>query len=252
MPDKTVQNLIDFSIVIPAYNEEGRIVCTLKETAEVFENFNSSYEIIAVDDGSTDKTRENVEAFISSGASYCRKVRIESYSPNMGKGNALKHGASIARGKYILFLDADLDLHPSIAKELYEIIKTKDADVVIGSKMHRKSVLHYPFLRKLTSYCYYIIIKILFRLSIKDTQTGIKLFKREVLGKCLPKVIVKRYAFDLELLVAVNKKGYSIVEAPVRVDLKRQFGRVGIKDAIRVFFDTMGVFLRLNFKKYYD
>ncbi len=252
MPDNTGQNLIDFSVIIPAHNEESRIVTTLKETADVFEDFNGSYEIIVVDDGSADGTCKSVKDFISSGLQYCRKIRIESYSPNMGKGNALKYGSSFAMGKYVLFLDADLDLHPSIATELYRIMKASNADVVIGSKMHKDSVLHYPFLRKLSSYCYYIIIKVLFRLAIKDTQTGIKLFKGEVLEKCLPKVTVKRYAFDLELLVAVNKKGYKIVEAPVKVDLKRQFGRVGVRDAFRVFFDTMGVFARLNFRKYYD
>lgn len=252
LQDKTGQNLIEFSIIIPAHNEETRIVTTLKETADVFEEFNSSYEIIVVDDGSSDGTCESVEEFISSGPKYSRKIRIKSYSPNMGKGNALKYGSSFAGGKYILFLDADLDLHPFIATEFYRIMEAKNADIVIGSKMHKKSVLHYPFFRKIASFCYYIIIKILFRLSIKDTQTGIKLFKRKVLEECLPRVIVKRYAFDLELLVAANKKGYSIVEAPVKVDLKRQFGRVGIRDAFRMFLDTAGVFWRLNLRKYYD
>jgi glycosyltransferase involved in cell wall biosynthesis len=251
LPDNKGQNFIDFSVIIPARNEESRIVTTLKETAGVFEEFSSSYEIIVVDDGSTDGTCANVKDFILSGPDYCENIRIQSYGPNMGKGNALKHGSSFARGKHILFLDADLDLHPSIAIELYRILKASNADVVIGSKMHKESVLHYPFLRKLSSYCYYIIIKVLFRLAIKDTQTGIKLFKREALENCLPKVIIKRYAFDLELLVAINKKGYSIVEAPVKVDLKRQFGRVGVRDAFKVFFDTLGVFARLNFRKYY-
>ena len=249
MPENTNKNLPYFSVIIPAHNEEGNIINTIKETLKVFKEFNKNFEIIIVDDGSLDNTFALVKEFLET---VSEKIRIETYKPNKGKGYALKYGTSFANGRLILFLDADLDLHPAMVKEMYSIMCQKSADVVIGSKMHKKSVINYPFLRRLASYAYYIIIKILFRLKIKDTQTGIKLFKKDALLECLSKVVVERYASDLELCVALNKRGYKIVEAPVKVEIKRQFGRLGIKDAFKVFSDTLGVFNRLYFKKYYN
>jgi dolichol-phosphate mannosyltransferase len=249
MQHNILKNPVDFSILIPAYNEEANIVATIEETAKVLEAFNPSYEIIIIDDGSRDRTLEKVLSVINSG-NY--KVKIQSYFPNKGKGYALKYGTGFANGNHVLFLDADLDLHPSQLIEMYKIMQENNADVVIGSKMHKDSMLNYPFLRKILSSSYYLIIKVLFRLKVKDTQTGIKLFKQEVLKKCISQVLVKRYAFDLELLVIINRKGYRIFEAPVYVKENREFRRIGVKDAFKVFFDTLGVFGRYYFKKQYS
>jgi dolichol-phosphate mannosyltransferase len=249
MQHNILKNPVDFSILIPAYNEEANIVATIEETARVLEAFDPSYEIIVIDDGSRDRTLEKVLSVINSGNN---KVKIQSYFPNKGKGYALKYGTGFTNGNNVLFLDADLDLHPSQLIEMYKIMQENNADVVIGSKMHKDSMLNYPFLRKILSSSYYMIIKILFRLKVKDTQTGIKLFKQEVLKKCISQVLVKRYAFDLELLVIINRKGYRILEAPVHVKENREFRRIGIKDAFKVFFDTLGVFGRHYFKKQYN
>jgi dolichol-phosphate mannosyltransferase len=249
MQQNILKNPVDFSILIPAYNEEANIIATLKETVKVLENFNPSYEIIVIDDGSRDETCKKVTGFISSENN---KVKIQSYFPNKGKGYALKYGTNFANGIYILFLDADLDLHPSHLVEMFKLMQENKADVVIGSKMHKDSMLNYPFLRKVLSSSYYLIIKILFRLKVKDTQTGIKLFRQDVLKDCILQVLVKRYAFDLELLVIINKKGYKIIEAPVNVKENREFRRIGIRDALKVFFDTLGVFGRYYFKKIYS
>jgi dolichol-phosphate mannosyltransferase len=249
MQNNILKNPVDFSILIPAYNEEANIVATIEETFKVLEAFNPSYEIIVIDDGSRDKTLEKVLSFINSGNN---KVKILGYSPNKGKGYALKYGTGFSNGNHILFLDADLDLHPSQLIEMYKIMQENNADVVIGSKMHKDSMTNYPFFRKILSSSYYLIIKILFRLKVKDTQTGIKLFRKDVLKKCIQQVLVKRYAFDLELLVIINRKGYRIFEAPVYVKENREFRRIGIKDAFKVFFDTLGVFGRHYFKKQYS
>jgi len=249
MQHNILKNPVDFSILIPAYNEETNIIATIRETAEVLEAFNPFYEIIVIDDGSRDNTCQKVTDIISSGNS---KVQIQSYFPNKGKGYALKYGTDFASGNLILFLDADLDLHPSQLIEMYKIMQENNADVVIGSKMHKDSKINYPFLRKFLSSSYYLLIKVLFRLKVKDTQTGIKLFKQDVLKKCISQVLVKRYAFDLELLVIINRKGYKILEVPVDVSENREFRRIGIKDAFKVFFDTLGVFGRYYFKKQYS
>jgi dolichol-phosphate mannosyltransferase len=249
MQHNILKNPVDFSILIPAYNEEANITATIAETVKVLEAFDPSYEIIVIDDGSRDNTCQKVKSFISSGNN---KIQIKSYFPNRGKGYALKYGTGFANGDLILFLDADLDLHPSQLIEMHKIMKENNADVVIGSKMHKDSMTSYPFFRKILSSSYYLIIKILFRLKVKDTQTGIKLFKQDMLKKCIQQVLVKRYAFDLELLVIINRKGYRIFEAPVYVKENREFRRIGIKDAFKVLFDTLGVFGRYYFKKQYS
>ena len=118
-----------FSILIPAYNEEKNIILTITETIKVFEDFKKDYEIIVVDDGSTDNTCNLVKKNLPN---FNNKVKLESYSPNKGKGYALKYGFNFASGEYILFLDADLDLHPSQLVNLYNLMMEKNADAVIG------------------------------------------------------------------------------------------------------------------------
>lgn len=236
------------SILIPAFNEEDNILNTINETIKVLETINNNYEIIIIDDGSSDNTYDIVSENI---LNFKHKVRIERYVPNMGKGYAVKYGANFIKGRYVLFLDADLDLHPDQIINFLRLMNDGEADVISGSKMHKNSVLDYPKIRKFYSLLYYILIKILFGLPVKDTQTGIKLFKVEAFKKAISKIVIKRYAFDLELLVVLHKAGYKIKECPVILKSTRKYGRVGLKDAFNIFNDTLAIFYRLYIKKYY-
>ena len=237
------------SILIPAFNEEENIILTLKETIDVLENLKKAYEIIIIDDGSIDNTYNKVKSNIEI---FNDKVKIYQYAPNTGKGFAIKYGFSYVTGDYVLFLDADLDIHPSLVNNFLRLIKEHQADVVIGSKLNKDSVVHYPLTRRILSVGYYILIKVLFNLPVKDTQTGLKLFNYSTLKKALSKVVVKKYAFDLELLVILNKYKFKIVEAPIYLKPTRKFGRIGVRDIFNIFYDTMAIFYRLHIKKYYD
>ncbi|MDP8259594.1 MAG: glycosyl transferase, partial [Candidatus Gygaella obscura] len=137
-------------------------------------------------------------------------------------------------------------------KTFFDIMELDNADVVIGSKRHPNSVLNYPWHRRLVSSIYFFLVKILFGLPIRDTQTGLKLFKYEVLAKAFPRVLVKKFAFDLELLVNIHHLGYTIAEAPVRVDSKRKFGRIGVNSIMHTFWDTLAIWYRMYILKYYD
>ena len=236
------------SVIIPAYNEEKIIVNTINETKRELESLNYAYEIIVVDDGSIDKTFENVKNNFSFEKD---RVRMEGYNPNSGKGNALKFGTGLNEGDYVLFMDADLDLHPRQLGLFLDKMEKTNADAVIGSKKAKNSKVIYSFKRRFLSNGYYYFIKILFGLPVRDTQTGFKLFKREALKECINNVFVKRYAFDLELLIVLHKKGYKIVECPVEVTQSRSAGRIGQKDVFSVFRDTVTIFNRLHFKKSY-
>ena len=99
---------------------------------------------------------------------------------------------------------------------------------------------------------YFFFVKLLFHMPLRDTQTGLKLFRREVLRTVFPKVLVKRYAFDLELLVLAHHYGFKIAEAPVIVEYRGKFGHIGIRAVFNIWWDTMAVFYRLNIKRYYD
>ena len=102
------------------------------------------------------------------------------------------------------------------------------------------------------SHGYYWLVRALFRLPVHDTQTGLKLYRRSVLSRVLPRLVIKRYAHDLEVLVNVHRLGYTIAEAPVVVTRVRPFPRVGVRDAWNVAWDTAAIFYRMYILRYYD
>jgi glycosyltransferase involved in cell wall biosynthesis len=236
------------SVIMPAYNEAGHIFETLREVVATFESAEASFEIIVVDDGSPDHTYLEALKFTSDRG----RVRVVTYDENLGKGNALTCGTWFARGDYIVFLDADLDLHPSQLPTLFRIMHETKADAVIGSKRHRDSEVEYPLVRRLYSVVYYTLIRLMFGLPIKDSQTGLKVFRAEVLQRVLPRILVKRFAFDIELLANAHRLGYRIVDGPVRIHFRRQIGRIRLRDAMNILIDTLAIFYRMHILHYYD
>ena len=235
------------SIIIPAYNEGEIIKHSISETALEMERWECPYEIIVVDDGSTDCTKSEIETAIIESPqthSVCCEV-------NCGKGVALRTGFEHCSGDLVAFLDADLELHPRQLKALYQIMQQTGSDVVIGSKRHPDSRLDYPWHRQVISTVYFELVNILFGLPIHDTQTGIKLFRHQVLVDSFPRIRTSGYAFDLELLVAANRFGYRIVEAPVELDFQRQqLGRIGLRTILAMTWDTLRIFYRSSFWKW--
>lgn len=236
------------SILVPAHNEEPHIYGNIREIQRVFDEIGCRYELIIIDDGSKDETYENAQK----AAKGFSNIIIKRMRRNRGKGRALKYGFRFAQGDLVTFLDADLDLHPEQIQNLFKIMNEEKADVVIGSKRHPESKLKYPWQRKIISNVYFFLIKIMFGLPLKDTQTGIKLFKYEVLKKIFPKVLIKRYAFDLELLVNAHHLGYKIAEAPINLNYQRFIGRIGLRAIYHTWWDTMAIFYRMYILKYYN
>lgn len=237
------------SILMPAYNEAQSIAENVCETVETMRGLGIDFEIVVVDDGSLDGTHT---AAINALRAWPECVRIVRCRRNQGKGNALICGTAYSKGEYVAFLDADMDLHPEQLEEFFAIMKARDADVVIGSKFHPQSKVEYPRLRRIYSFFYFMLVRSLFGLPVRDTQTGIKLFKREVLERVLPRVLVKRFAFDLELLANVHHFGYRIVEAPVVVNFNRVCSRLRLAAVWNVFVDTLAIFYRMRILRYYD
>jgi glycosyltransferase involved in cell wall biosynthesis len=238
------------SVIVPAYNESDAIFHNLTEVIETLQQLGFEFEVILVDDGSVDETFLHAARLL--GAYEGGKVRVVRYDVNQGKGNALMCGAGYANGDYIVFLDADMDLHPKQLPRFFEIMDATGADVVIGSKRHPESNVNYPFVRKIYSAIYYLMIRVLFGLPVRDTQTGLKVFKAKVLRDVFPRILVKRFAFDIEVLTNAHRLGYRIVDAPVTLEFRRGTGRVKLGDAKLIFIDTLGIFYRMHVLHYYD
>jgi glycosyltransferase involved in cell wall biosynthesis len=236
------------SVLMPAYNEGPRIRSNVLAVDRMFKSMKRPYEIVVVDDGSGDWTYEEARA----AAKGKRHIQVRRHALNQGKGWALKEAFRLAKGEWIVFLDSDLDIDPSQLELFFKIQRQEGVDVVIGSKRHPDSKLKYPFKRRVVSAGYFFLVKLLFRMPLRDTQTGLKLFRREVLRTVFPKVLVKRYAFDLELLALAHHFGFSIAEAPVIVEYRGKFGHIGLRSVFNIWWDTMAVFYRLKLRRYYD
>jgi len=238
------------SIVIPGYNEGASIFKNLITCESVFSDMFPDFEIIFVNDGSTDNTLE----MATKASPDIPSLWVIDSPTNEGKGSALQIGTSRATGKYIVFLDADLELPPTQLPTFFALLEDQNADVVIGSKMHPNSVINSPSGRKFVSFSYYLLIALLFNQKLRDTQTGLKLFKAEVIKPIAPNLRTKRFAFDIEMIVMIARQGWKIVESPVIMEYKREYrwGRIRMKDIVDVAKDTLAIFLRLHFTKDYD
>lgn len=232
---------------MPAYNLAAVIADNTRTVARVFRN-RVAFELVVIDDGSSDGTGAAIAALHGE----IPELRPVLLKHNVGKGAALRHGFDQARGSHVVFLDADLDLPPDQVALFFELMERTHAAIVIGSKQHPDSVLQYPALRKLMSNIYFRIVKLLFGLPIHDTQTGLKLFTRDALAWAFPRILVKAYAFDLELLVLAHQRGHVIAEAPVTIDFKTASGFVAPGMVWGIVNDTLAIFYRLKLLRYYQ
>jgi len=236
------------SLVLPAYKQEKTINKDIRNLTKVLSLLNLNHEIIVVVDGYVDKTYQNVKKIKNP------NVILLGYEINQGKGYAIKHGVKKANGDIIGFIDAGMDLDPKEISLMLNIMDWNNADIVIGSKLHPDSIINYPVSRKILSWVYRTIIRLLFRLSVKDTQVGLKLFKRNVAKNVFSKIIVKAFAFDVEVLAVAQSLGYTkIYEAPIKLRFRQ--GSITSTNFWRISFltlwDTLAVYYRMNILKYY-
>ena len=221
------------SVIIPAYNEGEHVRENLIKIAAVLEGAGIDFELVPVNDGSPDNTGDEI---------------------NRGKGGAIKEGIAHAEGEVIGFIDADLDISPDHLPTYWNAMNEQHADVVIGSKMHKDSKLDYPPARKLFSLGYFVLLKILFGLKLKDTQTGIKLYKADLIKGIVPKLKVKGYAFDIEILALAAQQKAVIIEMPVEVNYTRaeSFSRIRVSDIVKMFTDTIAIWWNIKVVKKYN
>jgi dolichyl-phosphate beta-glucosyltransferase len=230
---------IYLSIVLPAYNEANRIGKTIEHLLEYLHQQKYCYEIIIVDDGSSDNTSDVVHA----SAAKETILNLIRYTPNRGKGYAVKTGMLAAKGKYILFTDADLSTPIEELDNFLRIMEQQNYQIIIGSRgLTNSQILKYqPWFREKMGKIFNRFVQWLVFPGILDTQCGFKLFRAEVIAQLCSQQIIDRFSFDVELLFLAQKLGFKIKEEPVRWANSPATKVNPVTDATRMFIDLLRI-----------
>jgi len=231
------------SFVLPAYNEGKFIEGALERLDSVVNDDGLRCEIVVVDDGSVDDTRVRALHYAT------RKwyVKVFGYDCNVGKGFAVRTGFWKAIGDAVVFVDSDSDVDAGQIRRYVEALRF--GDIVVGSKWHRDSVVEVSFVRKVLSRGFNVLVRLLTGVGVSDTQAGIKAVRREAFVEVFRRLSVKRYAFDVELLVLARVFGLRVVELPVRLRLGSRFS---FGEVWRMFWDLLGIAYRLRVRRWYQ
>jgi len=238
------------SLIIPAYKQEKTIIDNLKNLDKALSPLSYKYEIIVVVDGFLDKTFEKAKSIDN------KNIKVLGYEKNNGKGYAVKYGMLRAKGDLVGFIDAGMDINPVAMSLLLNIMVFNDADIVVGSKLHPESKVNYPFSRKILSWGYRNLTHIIFGFNVRDTQVGLKFFRKKVAKDVFPRVAVKKFAFDVEVLAVAKARGFTkIYEGPIQLNFSGASSITSTnfwKVIFSMLWDTAAVFYRLKILHYYD
>ncbi|MEK7577124.1 MAG: glycosyltransferase [Patescibacteria group bacterium] len=238
------------SLIIPVYAQEKTIQKQLQSILGELTLLSIPYEVIVVIDGKVDNSEKEAKKVHSS------KLIVTGYNTNHGKGYAVRFGMAKSRGDIIGFIDSGGDVSELGLSMMLEHFYWYNADIIIGSKRHPVSIIQYPFQRKVLSWGYQMLVRLLFGLNVRDTQVGMKLYRRKVLVDVMPRLLVKQFAFDIEILAVAHHLGYRrIFESPVELDFS---GVSSITSSsvwriiLQMLKDTFAVYYRLKILHYYD
>jgi glycosyltransferase involved in cell wall biosynthesis len=230
------------SIVIPAYNEEKRILRTLEHYVDYFKD--QDVEFVIVPNGCRDNTVAIVESFIKHAHG---KIRMSIITEAIGKGGAVKHGFALAAGDYIGFVDADNATEPAEYAKVFEKLKQGSFDGAIASRWKQGSqMIGRNLIRKIVSFGFIILVKLIFWMPYFDTQCGAKIFKKNVVHSILPKLTVSNMAFDVDMLWQAKKRKFKIIEVPTTWFNKSNSATLGspfgtVKNACKMFFTLLKI-----------
>jgi glycosyltransferase involved in cell wall biosynthesis len=233
---------VGLSFVIPAYNEEIFIEDMLGALDAAVKSEKLPYEIVVVDDGSKDETFNKAMKYAKRNG----HVKVIRYKKNAGKGHAVKTGFLETTGEIVVFTDGDMEIDLNSISKYVEALR--DGDIAIATKWHRDSIVTMPMTRKILSHSFNVLVRILTGANLRDTQVGFKVMKRSAVDNIFPKLAVKRYAFDVELLAVAHLYGLKVVEMPVKMKLDSSFDT---KEVWHMFVDLLGIAYRLRVIHWY-
>lgn len=231
------------TLLIPMYNESAILPTTLAEVSSYMKaTFREGYEILYVDDGSTDKSAAIVEKHPD------RATRVLRYAQNRGKGCAVRTGMLAARGEIIVFTDCDLAYGVDVIGEMVAWMEAHpECGAAIGSRhLHPEGYAGYSLLRRVVSRVYRGVLRLFFGLRLSDSQSGIKAFRRAAAGEIFSRCETDRYAFDFEAIMIGQKLGIAFGELPVRV-LHNCPGKIRLlRDSLRMLRDLVRIKRRVK------
>ncbi len=236
------KSLTQLSVIVPVYNQEIAISALLKKLKEVLNSSLLNYELIVVNDGSSDNTLKILrkEELLDS------RLQIISYPRNKGKGYAVKKGIVHTDGDIVLFIDGDLEVSPE-AINIY-IKELQNYDLVIASKSLPLSKVISPASRKFLSRVFNFYVRIITGLNLKDTQVGLKAAHGDALRAIFSLIHTDRYAFDVELLAIASMAKMSIKELPIEITLNH---RLKLNDIAKMFIDVIAISYRMRISRWY-
>jgi len=229
---------LNYSLVIPAYNESSRIRPTLDKVLHYIAEKNWTAEVVIVDDGSGDDTAAIVREYARSHP----LVRLVQNPGNRGKGYSVRNGMMHAGGDICLFSDADLSSPISEAEKLFAAI-AGGADIAIGSRWLRAELQteRQPLYRQLFGRIFNFLLRLILGLHFKDTQCGFKAFKREARQRIFPLQRIERWGFDPEILFLGRRMGFKTIEVPVKWAHSEGTRLHPFRDGFRMFVDVMQI-----------
>lgn len=224
----------ELSIIIPAFNEESRLPVTLAEISEYIRASKRETEVIVVDDGSSDRTSDIANSFRGE----IQRLRVVANQTNRGKGFSVRRGMLEARGRIVLFTDADLSAPIDEAGKLFDALA--DHDVAIGSRALNRSLIsvHQSVFRENAGIVFNFIVRAILRLPFVDTQCGFKAFRRERCRIIFQQQRIERFGFDPELLYLARHHGLTAAEIPVRWAHSPATKVSMFRDSLQMFLDV--------------
>src|SRR5919106_4839228 len=245
MNNRTYPQMARVSVIIPVFNQQDKVAYSLRRITQVVKSYFKDYELIVVNDGSTDDTLTTLKYLALTDQQ--QHLRILSYTPNRGKGYAVRQGILHSRGEVVMFLDGDLDIAPDSIKDYVESLST--ADLVIASKRHPESSVTIPRSRALLSRAFNLLIRMATGSSQKDTQAGFKVGRGEIMRTIFRSASINRYAFDVELFTIASILHLKVHEMPVIMKIDRRFNT---KEIVRMLADVARISYKHRIAHYYQ
>lgn len=238
--DSPTGGVPDLSVVIPTYRQSDVIGHQVGEVLRALDDLACDYDVLVVVDGDEDCTSDALATIEH------ERLNVAVQERNSGKGEAVRRGLLAVAGRARAFLDGGGDIPPQCLVDAYRLHLESGADIVVGSKLHAESVVDYPLPRRIYSWGYRQLTHLLFGLTVRDTQVGLKIYAAPVVEQVFPHVRTSGFAFDIEALALAIRLGFrAIVEAPVIVR-DRYPSTIRPTTAATMFIETLMVAGRLR------